>query len=199
MAVPDVPLLKNYVEGRWVQGKGTGQKLLNPTNGDVVALCSTEGIDFGRALGFARTAGGPALRALSFSARAALVGKIADVLAGHRDRWFEIARINSGNTKTDASIDVDGAIGTLKYFSKLGMGLGESKILVDSPAARLTRDPNFQASHIGVPVKGLAVHINAYNFPAWGLWEKVSVSLLAGVPVFAKPASATAWLAQEMV
>jgi 3,4-dehydroadipyl-CoA semialdehyde dehydrogenase len=199
MAVADVPLLKNYLEGRWVQGKGTGLNLLNPTNGDIVASCSTDGIDFDRALAFARTAGGPALRALTISARAALVGKIADILAGHRDRWFEIARINSGNTKADASIDVDGAIGTLKYFSKLGMGLGDSKILVDSPAARLARDPNFQASHIGVPLKGVAVHINAYNFPAWGLWEKVSVSLLSGVPVFAKPASATAWLAQEMV
>jgi 3,4-dehydroadipyl-CoA semialdehyde dehydrogenase len=116
-----------------------------------------------------------------------------------RDRWFEIARINSGNTKADAAIDIDGAIGTLKYFAKLGAGLGESKLLVDGTPTRLARDPNFQAIHIGVPLKGVAVHINAYNFPAWGLWEKASMSLLAGVPVLAKPATSTAWLAQEMV
>ena len=130
---------------------------------------------------------------------AGLLGRIADVLASRRDRWFEIARINSGNTKDDAAIDIDGAIGTLKYFARLGAGLDESRILVEGQPARLSRDPNFQATHIGVPVKGVSVHINAYNFPAWGLWEKASVSLLAGVPVFAKPATATAWLAQEMV
>ena len=182
-----------------VTGKGTGHGLVNPTNGRIVATCSTEGIDFGNALAFSRKAGGPALRALTFSERAGLLGKVADALAGRRDRWFEIARINSGNTKADAAIDIDGAIGTLKYFARLGAGLGESKILVEGQPARLSRDPNFQATHIGVPVKGVAVHINAYNFPAWGLWEKAAVSLLAGVPVFAKPATATAWLAQEMV
>src|SRR5262249_5001799 len=129
----------------------------------------------------------------------ALLGKIADVLVAHRDRWYEIARINSGNTKVDAGIDVEGAIGTIKYFAKLGAGLGKAKFLTDAAPSRLTRDPNFQAAHIGVPLKGVAVHINAYNFPAWGLWEKACVSLLAGVPVVSKPATSTAWLAQEMV
>jgi 3,4-dehydroadipyl-CoA semialdehyde dehydrogenase len=195
----DPTILKSYIEGRWVTGKGKGHGLVNPTNGRTVAMCNTDGIDFGNALAFSRKVGGPALRALTFSERAGLLGKVADALAGRRDRWFEIARINSGNTKADAAIDIDGAIGTLKYFARLGAGLGESKILVEGQPARLSRDPNFQATHIGVPVKGVAVHINAYNFPAWGLWEKAAVSLLAGVPVFAKPATATAWLAQEMV
>ena len=106
-------------------------------------------IDFGNALAFSRKVGGPALRALTFSERAALLGKTADALANRRDRWFEIARINSGNTKADAAIDIDGAIGTLKYFARLGAGLGESKILVEGQPARLSRDPNFQATHIG--------------------------------------------------
>src|SRR6202030_435837 len=110
---------------------GKGHSLVNPTDGSVVASCSTTGIDFAGALTFAREAGGPALRALTFAERASLLGKIADVLAGQRDRWFEIARINSGNTKSDAAIDIDGAIGTLKYFARLGAGLGESKILVE--------------------------------------------------------------------
>jgi 3,4-dehydroadipyl-CoA semialdehyde dehydrogenase len=172
---------------------------VNPTNGDVVAWCGTEGIDFGKALAFGRSSGGPALRELTFSGRAALLAKIAEVLASRRDRWFEIAKINSGNTKADAAIDIDGAIGTVKYFARLGAGLGNAKTLVDGTPTRVARDPTFQATHIGVPLKGVAVHINAYNFPAWGLWEKASVSLLAGVPVFTKPATATAWLAQEMV
>lgn len=198
-AESSVPVLESYVAGQWLHGTGDHHPLVNPTDGRIVALCSTEGVDFGGALSFARNAGGPALRSLTFSARAALLGKIAEVLAGRRDRWFEIARINSGNTKADAAIDIDGAIGTVNYFARLGAGLGESKILIEGPPARLARDPNFQATHVGVPVNGVAVHINAYNFPAWGLWEKASVSLLAGVPVFAKPATATAWLAQEMV
>jgi 3,4-dehydroadipyl-CoA semialdehyde dehydrogenase len=192
-------MLGSYLDGQWLSGKGNVQDLVNPANGTVVARCSTEGLDFGAALAFARNVGGPALRALTFSERASLLGKIADVLSGRRDRWFEIARMNSGNTKTDAAIDIDGAIGTLKYFAKLGAGLGESRFLVDGAPGRLARDPNFQGVHIGVPLKGVAVHINAYNFPAWGLWEKASVSLLAGVPALTKPATATAWLAQEMV
>lgn len=197
--VSGVVALKNYVGGRWVSGAGDGHVLFNPTDGGSVAWCSTEGIDFGGALSFARNVGGPALRSLTFSARAGLLGKIAELLATRRDRWFEIARVNSGNTKGDAAIDIDGAIGTLKYFARLGASLGESKTLAEGPATKMARDANFQAVHIGVPVKGVAVHINAYNFPAWGLWEKASVSLLAGVPVLTKPATATAWLAQEMV
>ncbi|MGH9744745.1 MAG: 3,4-dehydroadipyl-CoA semialdehyde dehydrogenase [Candidatus Acidiferrales bacterium] len=194
-----VPVLDNYVAGEWRTGDGNGHELINPSNGELVARCGTEGVDFGSALAFARNAGGPGLRALTFAGRAALLGRVAELLASRRDRWFEIARLNSGNTKADAAIDVDGAIGTLKYFARLGAGLGDTKILAEGDPTRLGRDPNFQATHIGVAVKGVAVHINAFNFPAWGLWEKASVSLLAGVPVFAKPATATAWLAQEMV
>ena len=106
---------------------------------------------------------------------------------------------NSGNTKADAAIDVDGSIGTMKYFAKIGGKLGDAHMLRDGAPMRLARDQNFQGLHVGVPLDGVAVHINAFNFPAWGLWEKAAVSLLAGVPVLAKPATSTAWLAQEMV
>ena len=116
-----------------------------------------------------------------------------------RDEWYEIARKNSGNTKADAAIDVDGSIGTLKYFAKIGTKLGDAHMLRDGAPMRLARDQNFQGLHVGVPLDGVAVHINAFNFPAWGLWEKAAVSLLAGVPVLSKPATSTAWLAQEMV
>jgi 3,4-dehydroadipyl-CoA semialdehyde dehydrogenase len=201
MATPGVNLrmLESYLGGRWMAGTGSGTTLVNPATGEGVGWCSSSGADLRSALAYSRAVGGGGLRALSYSTRAERLGKIADLLTNERGRWLEIAQKNSGNTKADASIDVDGAIGTLKYFSRLAGKLGETTLLTDGPAIRLARDPNFQAIHIGVPLQGVAVHINAFNFPAWGLWEKAAVSLLAGVPVFSKPASSTAWLSQEMV
>jgi 3,4-dehydroadipyl-CoA semialdehyde dehydrogenase len=195
----DVPLLQSYLSGRWQSGCGEPTVLVNPATGEALVSASAEGLDLNEAFAYARTVGGPGLRKMAFGQRAELLGKIADVLAGQRDRWFQIARENSGNTKADAAIDVDGSIGTLKYFAKTGAKLANGTILSDGPAIRLARDANFHGIHIGVPVHGLALHINAFNFPAWGLWEKAAVSLLAGVPVVSKPATATSWLAQEMV
>jgi 3,4-dehydroadipyl-CoA semialdehyde dehydrogenase len=197
-------VLESIVEGRRVAGTGvgtigTGSILVNPTTGEAVAWCSSNGVNLQSALDYSRRVGGPALRSFSYAERAALLEKIADVLFSAREHWMEIARTNGGNTQKDASIDIDGAIGTLKYFSKTADSLGGATLLTDGPAVRLGRDPKFKAMHIGVPLLGVAVHINAFNFPAWGLWEKVAVSLLSGVPAFAKPATSTAWLAQEMV
>ena len=195
----DAKVLESYLGGKWQAGSGEGTPLVNPTTGDIVASASSKGLDLGTALSYSRNVGGPELRKLTYAQRAELLGKIADALAARRDEWFEIARKNSGNTKADAAIDIDGSIGTLKYFAKIGAKLGDAHMLRDGAPARLARDQNFQGLHVGVPMDGVAVHINAFNFPAWGLWEKAAVSLLAGVPVFAKPATATAWLAQEMV
>ena len=99
----------------------------------------------------------------------------------------------------DAAIDIDGGIGTLKYYARLGAGLGEARTLLDEKPVRLAKAENYQAIHLMVPRRGVAVHINAFNFPGWALWEKAAVSLLAGVPVLAKPASATALLAHAMI
>ena len=195
----DAKVLQSYLGGKWQAGAGEGTQLVNPTTGDIVASASSKGLDLGTALSYSRNVGGEELRKLTYAQRAELLGKVADVLAARRDEWFEIARKNSGNTKADAMIDIDGSIGTLKYFAKIGSKLGDARMLRHGSAARLARDPNFQGLHVGVPLDGVAVHINAFNFPAWGLWEKASVSLLAGVPVLAKPATSTAWLAQEMV
>jgi len=195
----DATVLKSYLGGKWQSGEGQGAALVNPTMGDTIAWASSKGLDLKAALEYSRNVGGRELRKLNYGQRAALLGKIADALAARREEWFEIARINSGNTKADAAIDVDGAIGTLKYFAKIGAKLGEARLLRDGAPMRLARDANFQGLHVGVPLDGVAVHINAFNFPAWGLWEKAAVSLLAGVPVFSKPATSTAWLAQEMV
>ncbi|MDR3748552.1 MAG: 3,4-dehydroadipyl-CoA semialdehyde dehydrogenase [Acidobacteriota bacterium] len=195
----EAKVLQSYLGGKWQSGEGEGADLVNPCDGTMRARASSKGLDLKAALEYSRNVGGPALRKLSFAQRAELLGKIADALAARRDEWFEISRRNSGNTKTDAAIDVDGAIGTVKFFAKLGGKLGDAHLLCDGGPTRLARDANFQGMHLGVPLEGVAVHINAFNFPAWGLWEKAAVSLLAGVPVLAKPATSTAWLAQEMV
>jgi 3,4-dehydroadipyl-CoA semialdehyde dehydrogenase len=197
-ATPGVTVLESFIEGKRVVGSGDGAALVNPSTGDTVARCSSSGLDLAAALEYSRRTGGPALRALPFAERAELLWSIGDALFKGRKQWMEIARLNAGNTKTDASIDIDGSVATLRYFSKLASSLGPATLLTDGPAVRVSRDPKFQAIHIGVPIPGVAVHINAFNFPAWALWEKVAVSILCGVPAFVKPATSTAWLAQAM-
>jgi 3,4-dehydroadipyl-CoA semialdehyde dehydrogenase len=191
--------LESYLGGQWSRGQGVETELVDPTNGTVLASASAKGLDFKSALDYARTRGGPALRALRYAERAKLLGAIADVLVANRARYEEIAVANSGNTKIDASIDIDGGIGTLKYYARLGAGLGEAKALLDEKPVRLAKAENFQAIHLLSPRHGVAVHINAFNFPSWGLWEKAACALLSGMPMLAKPASATCWLSHQMV
>ncbi len=191
--------LDSYVSGRWTRGEGVETSLVDPVSGEMIATASAKGVDLRRALAFARKQGQGALRALNYAARAKLLGAVADALTANRAKYEGIAIQNSGNTKADAAIDIDGGIGTLKYFARLGAGLGEARMLLAEKPVRLAKAENYQAIHLMVPRRGVAVHINAFNFPSWGLWEKAAVSLLAGVPVFAKPASATAMLAVEMV
>jgi 3,4-dehydroadipyl-CoA semialdehyde dehydrogenase len=191
--------LQSYVSGRWSEGEGIESELTDPVTGAVLATASARGVDLATALGFARTEGQRSLRDLGFAARAKLLGDVADLLTKNRDRYEAIAIANSGNTRMDAAIDIDGGIGTLKFYARLGAGLGDAKVLLDQGPVRLAKAENFQAVHLLTPRRGVAVHINAFNFPSWGLWEKAAVALLAGVPVIAKPASATALLSHEMV
>ena len=192
-------ILESYLDGRWSRGQGVETELVDPTNGNVLATASAKGLDFKSALDFARTRGGPALRALNYAERAKLVGGVADVLAANRARYEEIAIANSGNTRIDAAIDIDGGIGTLKYYARLGAPLGAAKALLDEKPVRLAKAENFQAIHLLTPRYGVAVHINAFNFPSWGLWEKAACALLSGMPMLAKPASSTCWLSHQMV
>jgi 3,4-dehydroadipyl-CoA semialdehyde dehydrogenase len=194
-----VEALESYLGGQWSRGQGVETELVDPTNGTNLATASARGLDFASALDYARKQGGPALRALSFAERAKLLNAVADVLVANRARYEEIAIANSGNTKIDAAIDIDGGIGTLKYYARLGAGLGAAKALLDEKPVRLAKAENFQAIHMLVPRHGVAVHINAFNFPSWGLWEKAACALLAGMPMLAKPASATCWLSHQMV
>ncbi|MGE0563260.1 MAG: 3,4-dehydroadipyl-CoA semialdehyde dehydrogenase [Pseudolabrys sp.] len=191
--------LQSYLAGKWQDGAGSETELKDPTTGEVLAIASAKGLDLAAALDFARSRGGAALQELGYGQRAELLGKIADVLIKNRAQYEATAIANSGNTRRDAAIDIDGGIGTLKYYAKLGAGLGGARSLLDQGPVRLAKDESFQAIHLLVPRRGVAVHINAFNFPSWGLWEKAAVSLLAGVPVLAKPASSTALLSAQMV
>lgn len=191
--------LESYVAGRWVAGSGEGRPFVDPTTGEELGRVDATGIDGAAALAHARTVGGPALSALTFAERGAILRAIADTLTANRDAYGEIARKNSGNTVRDAAIDIDGGIATLKVYARLGQSLGEAKAIVEPGEEALSRAGTFSARHIWTTRPGAALQINAFNFPSWGMWEKVATALLAGVPSVAKPASATAWLANQMV
>jgi len=191
--------LANYISGKWQEGDGIGQALLDPVTGEALATVSALGLDLGAALDHARRQGNPALQALDYGQRAALLGRIADLLQAKRNDYADISLRNSGATEGDVAFDVDGAIFTLKWFARAGKALGEGHFLVDGGRIPLAKDDLFAGQHLMVPLSGVAVFINAFNFPAWGLWEKAAPALLSGVPVLIKPATPTAWLTQRMV
>ena len=191
--------LPNYVSGRWSEGWGAGELLVDPVTGDELASISSQGIDLEAALQFARAHGGPALRQLTYIQRADLLGQVADGLAANRDEYFRLSLLNLGATQADASFDVDGAIYTMKYYAKIGRALAEGRMLKEGASIPLSKSNAFAGQHFLMPARGAAVFINAFNFPAWGFCEKAAPALLSGVPIVVKPASPTAWLAHRMV
>jgi len=191
--------LRSYVGGRWVAGTGAAQTLLNPTTEEPLARASSEGLDLKAALHYARSTGGPALRAMSFAERGAALKAIADAIQTERERLLELGIANGGNTRSDAKFDVDGAIATLLAFAEISSSLGSNKFLVDGEGIQLGRSARFHGQHIAVPRHGVALHINAFNFPAWGFAEKAAVALLAGMPVLSKPATSSAMLAHRIM
>lgn len=192
-------LLANYFAGRWQTGTGTGTSLYDPVLGTELVRIDSTGLDLAEGFKFAREQGGTALRALTYRERGFMLSAMVKVLQANRDAYYEISTANSGTVKNDTAVDVDGGIFTLGTYAKLGEGLGERRYLLDGELARLGKDPLFQSQHVLVPTRGVALFINAFNFPSWGLWEKAGPALLSGVPVIIKPASATAWLTQRMV
>ncbi|AQV98523.1 phenylacetic acid degradation bifunctional protein PaaZ [Cupriavidus necator] len=192
-------LLSNYLGGKWQAGSGAGTPLFDPVLGDELVRVDATGLDLAGGFAFAREQGGAALRALTYRQRASMLANIVKVLQANRDAYYDIATANSGTVKNDSAVDIDGGIFTLGTYAKLGDALGDRHYLLDGEAARLGKDPLFQSQHVLVPTRGVALFINAFNFPGWGLWEKAAPALLAGVPVIVKPATATAWLTQHMV
>ncbi len=190
--------LKSYVCDRWVPGEGRPATLVNPSTEESVAEASSEGVDFAAALAHARDVGGPALRARTFAQRGEMLRAMAQALHARRDELLDLAMLNGGNTRSDAKFDVDGATATLTAYADLGQSLGDARWLTDGEPVALGRSSRVSGQHILLPRAGVAVHINAFNFPAWGTAEKAAVALLAGMPVISKPATATALVAWRL-
>jgi oxepin-CoA hydrolase/3-oxo-5,6-dehydrosuberyl-CoA semialdehyde dehydrogenase len=190
--------LRSFVAGRWHEGSGARAVLVNPATEEPLAEASAGGIDWKEALAHARNAGA-IFRRLSFAERGLMLKAFSKLIHAHRDELIQLAVANGGNTRSDAKFDIDGASGTLAAYAELGAQLGDAKFLTDGEGIQLTRSVRFWGQHIAVPRAGVAVHINAFNFPAWGLAEKAAVALLAGMPVVEKPATATALVAHRIV
>ena len=191
--------LSNYLNGEWQSPSPAAHTLTDPVTGETLAETGGAAAGLPQAFAYARHEGGRALQAMSYAQRATMLGEVLKVLQAKRDDYYAISLANSGTVKNDSAVDIEGGLFTLGYYAKLGASLGEARTLSEGAAAILSKDQLFQSQHLMVPIKGLALFINAFNFPSWGLWEKAAPALLSGVPVVIKPATVTAWLTHRMV
>ena len=190
--------LGNYVLGNWVEGKGEGAPLYNAVTGDIVAHASTEGLDFGEILEYGRKTGSKALRSMTFFERGMMLKKLALYLTKRKEQFYEIS-YQTGATRLDSWIDIEGGFGNLFANASLRKNFPNQTYHVDGETIDLSRGGSFMAHHIMVPKRGVAVHINAFNFPVWGMLEKCAVNWMAGVAAVVKPATATSYLTEAVV
>src|SRR6202795_1302255 len=191
--------LQSYVCGAWQSGRDGGVAMRDATTGEVIAQASSAGVDFGAVLTHAREVGGPAMRAMTFHERAAILKTLAKHLAELKEEFYALS-YRTGATKGDSVIDIDGGIGTVFAFaSKASRELPNARVYVDGDVEGLSKGGTFVGQHIFVSREGAAVHINAFNFPVWGMLEKLAPTLLAGMPAIVKPATATAYLTELVV
>ena len=191
--------LRSFLNHQWCMGEGDQKNLYNPSTEEVIAQTSTKGLDFLAAITHARDVGGPTLRNMTFAERGALLKNMSATLHEKREYFLDISRDCNGATRGDSKFDVDGATATLSTYANYGKILGERKFLFDGEAEKLSTNARYVGQHIRIPRPGVAVHINAFNFPAWGTFEKIATAFLAGMPVITKPATATALLTYEMI
>ena len=190
--------LQNYAHGEWVTGTGTGTALYHAVTGAQVAVATSDGLDFKAMLDYGRTIGGPTLRAMTFHQRARILKGLAQYLTAHKAGYYAISAW-TGATRTDSIIDIDGGIGTLfAYASRGRREFPDESFFVDGPIEALSKGGTFIGRHICVPMEGVAVQINAFNFPAWGMLEKFATSFLAGVPSIVKPATVGSFLTEAV-
>jgi oxepin-CoA hydrolase / 3-oxo-5,6-dehydrosuberyl-CoA semialdehyde dehydrogenase len=190
--------LESFIAGRWQAARGAGVALRDATTGEVIARAAEEGLDGSVPLAHARAVGGPNLRRLTFHERAALLKALARDLTEHKDDFYALSYA-TGATKADSWIDIDGGISTLfVYASKGTRELPNSRVYVDGAVEALSKHGTFVGQHVSVPLEGAAVHINAFNFPVWGMLEKLAPALLAGVPAIVKPATQTCYLTERV-
>ena len=190
--------LQSYIAGRWV-GRKAGQSLRSAVDGKPVYTTHAEPLDFAEAVHHARTAGLPGLLALDFQQRAARLRALAKYLTEHKEVLYAVSA-HTGATRADSWIDIEGGAGTLSAYAAIGSNeLPSGNLVHEGPAMPLGKKGGFAGTHILVPRQGLAVHINAFNFPVWGLLEKFAPSFLAGMPCIGKPATATCYLTEAVV
>ncbi|MGO1068817.1 phenylacetic acid degradation bifunctional protein PaaZ [Lysobacter sp. CA199] len=191
--------LQSYVYGAWTAGQGEGQPLLDAATGEPVALIDSKGLDFAEVLDYGRSVAGPELRAMSFHERAGMLKALGIALMEKKEEFYAES-FRTGATRADGWVDIEGGIGTMFAFASKGRReLPNTRVLTDGDVEPLSKDSSFSAQHIYTPLQGVAVHINAFNFPIWGMLEKISPTFLAGVPCIVKPASQTAYLTELMV
>jgi oxepin-CoA hydrolase/3-oxo-5,6-dehydrosuberyl-CoA semialdehyde dehydrogenase len=188
--------LLNYAHDGWIPGDGALAEVRSAVSGEVIAETGSRGLDFQAMLAHARSVGGPALRHMTFHQRAWMLKDLANAIMARKEELYELS-YETGATRTDGWIDIEGGAGTLFSFSSKGRReLPNQRVLVDGQMEMLSRGGTFVGQHVFTPVQGVAVHINAFNFPVWGMLEKLGPTLLAGVPAIVKPASATGYLAE---
>ncbi|MBP6024547.1 phenylacetic acid degradation bifunctional protein PaaZ [Ferruginibacter sp.] len=190
--------LENYITGNWITGDGDGQLLYNAVTADVIGGASTKGLDFKSITHYARTVGNPALRKMTFHARGNMLKALALHLRNHLDKFYAIS-YQSGATKADSWIDIEGGIGNLFANASLRRKFPDDVICVDGESHNFGKNNTFMGTHILSPKEGVAIHINAFNFPVWGMLEKIAVNLLAGMPAIVKPATVTSYLTEAVV
>lgn len=190
--------LGNYVTGKWIAGDGEGQALYNAVDGELIGYASTKGLDFKGILDYARKTGNPALRKMTFHERGRMLRALALHLRNHLDQFYNIS-YKTGATRADSWVDIEGGIGNLFSYASLRRKFPDEPFATDGDPVALGKAGSFMGHHILVPKEGVAVHINAFNFPVWGMLEKIAVNLLAGVPAVVKPATVTSYLTEAVV
>jgi oxepin-CoA hydrolase/3-oxo-5,6-dehydrosuberyl-CoA semialdehyde dehydrogenase len=191
--------LKSYAEGEWIEGTGKATDLIHAVTGEKIGEATSEGLDFKGMLDYARDVGNPNMRKLTFHDRARILKEMAKYLLERKEEFYLMSEA-TGATKTDSWVDIEGGIGTFFAYSSRGRReFPNETFYVDGGVEPLSKDNTFVGRHICVPLEGTAVHINAFNFPCWGMLEKLAPTFLAGMPAIVKPATITSYLTESMV
>jgi len=190
--------LENYITGKWITGDGNGQSLYDAVTGEEIASATTEGLDFGSILDYGRSVGNPALRRMSFHERGRMLRALAIYLNERKEKFYAVS-YKTGATKTDSWIDIEGGFGNLFSNASLRRKFPDLPYCTDGDPVSLSKGGTFIGHHILIPKEGVAIHINAFNFPVWGMLEKCAVNWLAGVPAVIKPATITSYLTEAVV
>ncbi|MBV6439859.1 MAG: Bifunctional protein PaaZ [Saprospiraceae bacterium] len=190
--------LQNYILGQWMPGSGDGMPQYHAISGELISTASSEGLDFAAILEYGRRTGNPALRHMTFHERGRMLKALALYLLDRKEKYYQVSHM-TGATRVDSWVDIEGGIGNLFANSSLRRRFPNETYYVEGETVRLSKENTFIGHHILVPKRGVAVHINAFNFPIWGMLEKIAVNLMAGVPAVVKPSEQTSFLTEAMV